>query len=58
MVETRGRHGTYVGAPDADTGDEAKDAAADYAHRIAALGLSADRGLALARAALGLHVGT
>jgi DNA-binding transcriptional regulator YhcF (GntR family) len=56
VVETRGRHGTYVRAPDTDTGDEAKQAAADYARRIAALGLSAERGLVLARAALGLHV--
>jgi DNA-binding transcriptional regulator YhcF (GntR family) len=58
VVETRGRHGTYVRAPGADAGDEAKRAAAEYARRIAALGLSADRGLALARAALGLHVRT
>lgn len=57
VVETRGRHGTFVLAPGRDAGDEAKAAAADYARRIAALGLSADRGLALARAALALHTG-
>lgn len=55
VVETRGRHGTFVLAPDIDTGDEARIAAADYARRIAALGLSAERGLALARTALALH---
>lgn len=56
IVETRGRHGTFVLAANADSGDEAKSAAADYARRIAALGLSADRGLALARAALARYV--
>lgn len=58
IVETRGRHGTFVLAPDIDTRDEARTAAADYARRIAALGLSAERGLALARAALVLHGNT
>ena len=52
VVETRGRHGTFVLAPGGDSVDEAKAAAAEYARKIAALGISADRGLALARDAL------
>jgi DNA-binding transcriptional regulator YhcF (GntR family) len=57
VVETRGRRGTFVLAPGGDA-DEAKAAAADYARKIAALGISADRGLDLARAALALHANT
>ena len=51
VIETRGRAGSFV------TGDDvqrsAKEAAAAYADRVRALGLSPAEGLALARRALG-----
>ena len=51
VVETRGRLGTFVvgGEPAADP---ARELAADYARRVTALGVSPERALDLARAAL------
>lgn len=49
LVETRGRNGTVVTAPDQQ---RALDAAAEYAARSRALGLPPDRALELVRAVL------
>jgi DNA-binding transcriptional regulator YhcF (GntR family) len=51
VVETRGRLGTFVVGGDAAT-DPARELAADYARRVTALGVSPERALDLARAAL------
>lgn len=51
VVETRGRLGTFVVGTDA-AADPARELAADYARRISALGVSRERALDLARAAL------
>jgi DNA-binding transcriptional regulator YhcF (GntR family) len=53
VVETRGRHGTYVAARD-ETSARAAEAAAEYAARVRELGVPPEEGLRLARAALGL----
>jgi DNA-binding transcriptional regulator YhcF (GntR family) len=53
VIETRGRHGTFV-APRDHTASKAAEAAADYATRVRELGLPPTEGLRLARAALGL----
>ncbi|TVR61035.1 MAG: GntR family transcriptional regulator [Gemmatimonadales bacterium] len=54
IVETRGRHGTFVG-PDVDSAAEAAlDAAAAFAARVDELGLAPSEGLRLAARALGL----
>lgn len=52
VVETRGRLGTFVRPPDDGPGDEARTAAAEFAQRMRALGVGAERALDLARAAL------
>lgn len=52
LLETRGRAGTFVGASGDTTLQQARDAAADYAARVRALGLSPDEALAIAKAAL------
>jgi len=52
VVETRGRLGTFVLPPDEGTRDEGRAAAAEYARRTAELGISPERALDLARAAL------
>ena len=52
VIETRGRHGTYVAHRDQTTA-HAADAAAIYAHRIRELGIPPAEGLRLAALALG-----
>ncbi|HEY2192402.1 MAG TPA: GntR family transcriptional regulator [Actinomycetospora sp.] len=53
VVETRGRLGTFVVDPSSEGGrDEAREAAREYAARMRALGVSAERAVDLARAAL------
>ncbi len=51
VVETRGRLGTFV-VGDGGTPDPARELAAEYARRVTALGVSPERALDLARAAL------
>lgn len=51
VVETRGRHGTFVVGPE-DPADEARLAAREFARAMRSLGVAPDRALALARAAL------
>jgi DNA-binding transcriptional regulator YhcF (GntR family) len=53
VIETRGRHGTFV-APRDETAAKAAEAAAAYAARVRELGLPPAEGLRLATAALGL----
>jgi DNA-binding transcriptional regulator YhcF (GntR family) len=50
VVETRGRHGTYVAA--AEDGDPAAEAAQQFAHTVRSLGVSRVEAIRLARAAL------
>lgn len=58
IVETRGRHGTFV-APDIDAAAAAAvDAAAAFAARVGELGLAPSEGLRLAARALGLQPDT
>jgi DNA-binding transcriptional regulator YhcF (GntR family) len=55
VVETRGRLGTFVVDPASASGegrDEAREAAREYAARMRALGVPAERAVDLARAAL------
>ncbi|WP_197321350.1 GntR family transcriptional regulator [Saccharomonospora sp. NB11] len=52
VLETRGRAGTFVSASGDDTLRQARDAAAEYAARVRALGLTPDEALAVVRAAL------
>jgi DNA-binding transcriptional regulator YhcF (GntR family) len=56
VVETRGRLGTFVVDPSASSAgggrDEAREAAREYATRMRELGVSAERAVDLARAAL------
>jgi DNA-binding transcriptional regulator YhcF (GntR family) len=55
VVETRGRLGTFVVDPASSSGggrDEAREAAREYAARMRALGVPAERAVDLARAAL------
>ncbi len=54
LVETRGRAGTLVTARAAQTPAAAQRAAQRYAQEVAALGLTPQAALELARAALGL----
>jgi DNA-binding transcriptional regulator YhcF (GntR family) len=51
VIETRGRKGSFVAAPDART-ESARRAAADYAAAVRSLGLDDDHALALVRTAL------
>ena len=53
VVETRGRHGTFVAHPDKATA-EAAEAASTFAARLQALGVPPADGLRLAARALGL----
>lgn len=53
VVETRGRHGTFVAHRD-DTSRQAAQAAAHYARQLRELGIPASEGVQLATAALGL----
>lgn len=50
VIETRGRHGSFV----ADTGTETERLAADFARQVRARGLDPAESLRLVRAALGL----
>lgn len=52
VLETRGRLGTFVRSPGGALPDPAREAAATYADRMRALGVSPERALDLARAAL------
>jgi DNA-binding transcriptional regulator YhcF (GntR family) len=52
VVETRGRLGTFVVEPSSGARDEGREAAREYAARMRSLGISAERALDLARAAL------
>jgi DNA-binding transcriptional regulator YhcF (GntR family) len=52
VVETRGRLGTFVVEPSSGGRDEGRAAAQEYAARMRSLGISAERALDLARAAL------
>lgn len=54
LVETRGRHGTFVTHRAAGVPVEAQQLARQYAERTRALGVPPAQALALARAALGL----
>lgn len=54
LVETRGRHGTFVTHRAAGVPAEAQQLAARYAERIRALGVPPPQALGLVRAALGL----
>ncbi|SDY95645.1 transcriptional regulator, GntR family [Micromonospora pattaloongensis] len=54
LVQTRGRHGTFVTHRAAGVPAEAEALAAQYAARIRELGIDPARALALARAALGI----
>ena len=51
MIETRGRHGTFVAAV-TDAQQEAAAAASDYVEKIQRLGLPDDEALKLVAAAL------
>lgn len=52
VVETRGRHGTFVAVRGADRDREARVAAQTYARRIRELGLDAEQALVVVREAL------
>ncbi|NYF56809.1 GntR family transcriptional regulator [Micromonospora purpureochromogenes] len=52
LLETRGRHGTYVAPGRDDATDRLQRAAARYADEAVRLGVPPDRALALVRAAL------
>ncbi len=53
VIETHGRNGTIVSTFGDASEQQAQEAARDYAARIRALKISPERGLELARAALG-----
>ena len=55
IVETRGRHGTFVTAAASGVPLKAQQLAAVYASEITKLGFAPDRALDLVRAALGLR---
>ncbi len=52
VIETRGRHGTFVAVPGCDRVKEAVSATAVYAKRLRELGIGADEAVALVRRAL------
>jgi DNA-binding transcriptional regulator YhcF (GntR family) len=54
VIETRGRHGTFVAATGDPTQRQAQAAATAFAERARQLGLAPDDALGYARAALGL----
>ena len=56
LVQTRGRHGTFVTARGEGVPVEAQRLASEYAARCRALGVSPKQALRLAQAALGLPV--
>jgi DNA-binding transcriptional regulator YhcF (GntR family) len=58
VIETRGRHGTFVAATGDPTQRQAQAAATAFAERVHQLGLSPDDALGYARAALGLPTTT
>jgi DNA-binding transcriptional regulator YhcF (GntR family) len=58
LVETRGRHGTFVTTRAAGVPAEAQRLAARYAEQSRALGVPASQALHLVRAALGLPAPT
>jgi DNA-binding transcriptional regulator YhcF (GntR family) len=57
LVETRGRHGTFVTHRAAGVPAEAQRLAARYAEEVQRLGVTPVRALGLVRAALGLPTG-
>ncbi len=58
VVETRGRHGTFVARRGDDADREGRVAARAYLRRTRELGLPADRALALVAEELGVPTGT
>lgn len=54
IIETRGRHGSFVSSHGSAAERQAQEAAAAYAARIRQLGLAPDAGIALVAAALGI----
>ena len=52
VIETRGRHGSFVSSHGSVTEQRAQEAATDYAARIRALGLTTEAAVALVAAAL------
>lgn len=52
VLETRGRHGTFVAVRGSDREREARRAADRYVERVRELGLGADEALGLVRSAL------
>ena len=57
LVQTRGRHGTFVTSRAAGVPAEAQQLAARYAERTRALGVAPEAAVALVRAALGMPDG-
>lgn len=58
VIETRGRHGTYVAATADAAQVAAAEAAATFAQRLRDLGIDPDEGLRLVTRALGLPTAT
>ena len=56
VVETRGRHGTFIAATN-DAHHDAAEAAAEYVQRVRRLGMADDEALRLVAAALGSNAG-
>ncbi len=54
VVETRGRHGTFVAAAGDNASRQAQDAAVAFAHRIRHLGVPPQEALRMVRDALGV----
>jgi DNA-binding transcriptional regulator YhcF (GntR family) len=57
IIETRGRHGTFVSTHGDPAHRQAQKAAAAFAEQIRNLGVSTDEAIALVRSALGEHSG-
>ncbi|QAY72421.1 GntR family transcriptional regulator [Agromyces protaetiae] len=55
LVETRGRHGTFVPSSGDPVDEQAQLAASDFAERMSRLGVEASEALAMVRAALKLR---
>ena len=53
LVETHGRHGTFIAVPGADRDREARIAAQRYARRLRELGMGTQEALSLVRDAMG-----
>jgi DNA-binding transcriptional regulator YhcF (GntR family) len=55
IIETRGRHGSFVSAVGDPAHKQVQLAAVAYADRVASLGLDADEALSIVTAALGIR---